>query len=80
MILFAFGKGRDTARPLGCARAEALAAASDGPMGRSDRSELDRAWREAKAENLTPDATYEEAYTLTLRVLDRLVEHARARH
>jgi hypothetical protein len=79
-VLFLFGKGRDPSRPLPCARAGALAAASDGkPLTRGDRVDLDHAWREARARNVAPDPTIEEAYRLTLVVLDQLIEQASSR-
>jgi hypothetical protein len=80
MMLFSFGKGRDPSRPFACERANAIAAASDGkPLSRADRVELERSWREARSQNVIPDATYNEAYALTLRVLEKLIEHAKSR-
>lgn len=80
MMLFSFGRGRDPSRPFSCERANALAKANEGPpLTRGDRVGMDRAWREVRAQNLAPSASYNEAYTLTLRVLDQLIERANSR-
>ena len=82
MVLFAFGKGGDPARSYACERAKAFAA-GEGPGGkpltRGDRVDLEKAWRTAHAEHEAPDPKYEEAYTLSLTLVDRLIAHARAR-
>jgi hypothetical protein len=82
MVLFAFGKGGDPARSYGCERATAFAA-GEGPGGkpltRGDRIDLEKAWQTAHAEHDAPDPKYEEAYTLSLGLLDRLIARARAR-
>jgi len=81
VLLFTFGRVREAARPLPCERAIAIAAASDHlpPLTRGERLELLRAWNEANAEVSPPDEKYTEAYSLTLRVLDKLTEHAKSR-
>ena len=82
MVLFAFGKAGDPARPYGCERAKEFAA-GEGPGGkpltRGDRVDLEKAWQAAHAEHDAPDPKYEEAYTLSLALLDRLIARARAR-
>jgi len=81
MVLFAFGKGGDPARPFACERATAFAA-GEGPGGkpltRGDRLDLEKAWQTAHAERDVPDPKFEEAYTLSLTLLDRMIERARA--
>ena len=79
-ILAAFGKGSDPSRPFPCDRANALAATGgDRPLTRADRVALEETWQRARAENAAPDPKYEEAYALTLRLLDQLIERARQR-
>ena len=82
MVLFAFGKGGDPARPYACERATAFAA-GEGPGGkpltRGDRLDLEKAWQAAHAERDVSDPKFEEAFTLSVAVLDRLIARARAR-
>jgi hypothetical protein len=82
MVLFAFGKGGDPSRAYPCERATSFAA-GEGPGGkpltRADRLDLERAWQAAHVEHDVPDPKFEEAYGLSLAVLDRLIERARAR-
>jgi len=82
MVLFAFGKGGDPSRPYACERATAFAA-GEGPGGkpltRGDRLDLEKAWRAAHAERDAPDPKFEEAFTSSLALLDRLIARARAR-
>lgn len=81
MMLYAFGSGRDVSRPFACERANALASAERGgkPLGRGERVDLERAWKTAGAQRAAPDPKYEEAYALTLRLLDQLIDNARRR-
>ena len=64
-----------------CERANAFAAATDHrpPSTRGQRLELVRAWNDSRAAVSPPGKTYNEAYSLTLRVLDKLTEHAKSR-
>lgn len=79
MMLFAFGKGRDASKPLACERANAFASVQDGkPLTRGERIELDRAWQSARVPPAS-DPKYGEAYSLTVRLLEQLIEHARQR-
>ena len=79
MMLFAFGKGRDSSSAFACERANALASMGDAkPLTRGERIELEGAWKTARTQPV-PDPKYGEAYTLTLRLLDQFVEHARER-
>ncbi len=80
MVLFAFGKGGDPARAYACERATAFAA-GEGPGGkpatRADRLDLEKAWSAAHAEHDAPDPKFEEAFTLSVTLLDRLIARAR---
>jgi hypothetical protein len=80
MVLFAFGKGGDPAHAYPCERATAFAA-GEGPGGkpttRGDRLDLEKAWRTAHAESEASDPKFEEAFTLSLTLLDRLIARAR---
>lgn len=81
MMLFAFGKGGDPSKPFACERANALASAegSGKPLTRGDRLDLEGAWKSARTQSVAPDPKYEEAYTVTLRLLDQLIDQARRR-
>ena len=80
MVLFAFGKGGDPAYAYPCERATAFAA-GEGPGGkpttRGDRLDLEKAWQSAHAESQTTDPKFEEAFTLSLTLLDRLIARKR---
>lgn len=82
MILFAFGKGAEPSQVYPCERARELAA-GEGPGGRpvtrGDRVDLEKSWKAAKADTDAPDPKYEEAYTLSVALLDRLIARAAAR-
>ncbi len=80
MVLFAFGKGGEPAHAYPCERATAFAA-GEGPGGkpttRGDRLDLEKAWRTAHAESETSDLKFDEAFTLSLTLLDRWIARPR---